>query len=209
MGACADHQSHESRNPVFREAAGERSARRCSVDGPRKRRRLEASAEGTRTKLHDARFNPCRYQVGASSMGGGGGDPSPKLTRQATSCACPLYPANDRGRYAVRSRMTALHQARADDESFTTCFAVILMTLAHDRPAVLRDFPVRLNVPNARQLARDSEQCPIKVQRRDDLCGEARAKIHARWRGRADRRGQLDSDCELELRRRQDLWKHY
>src|SRR5712671_6406393 len=82
------------------------------------------AAKKTRTKLHDARVNPGRYQVGASSMGGGGWE-----IRVRNSLVKPPHvlvlciqrkDPHDRGRDAVHSCMTALDQARADDELFPT-----------------------------------------------------------------------------------------
>jgi hypothetical protein len=69
----------------------------------------------------------------------------------------------------VRSRMTMLNETRADNKSFPVGFSTILMTLAHNYPAVFRYFAVRINVTDTRQFPRDSKQRSIKVQGRDDL----------------------------------------
>jgi len=102
--------------------------------------------------------------------------------------------------------MTVLDEARADYEPFPARLAAVLVTLAHDHAAMSRYFAVRLDVADARQLARDGEQRSVKVQRRNDPRGEARAQVRARWRDRANRRRQLDADPKLEVRLRQDLW---
>lgn len=60
--------------------------------------------------------------------------------------------------YAIRSRMTVLDETCADDESFPVGFTTVLMTLAHNHPAVLRYFAVRTNVTDARQFPRHSKQ---------------------------------------------------
>jgi hypothetical protein len=70
---------------------------------------------------------------------------------------------------AVRSRMTVLNETCADDKSFPVCFSTVLMTLAHNCPAVFRYFAVRINVTDARQFPRHSKQRPIKVRGWDDL----------------------------------------
>lgn len=77
------------------------------------------------------------------------------------------------GRHAVRSRMTMFDEARADDKSFPAGLASILMTLTHNRTAMLRYVAVRLYVTDTRQLPCDSEQRWIKVQGWDDLRREA------------------------------------
>jgi hypothetical protein len=70
---------------------------------------------------------------------------------------------------AVRSRMTMLDETCADDKSFPAGFTAVLMTLAHNRPAVFRYFAVRINVTDARQFARHGKQRSVKVQGWDDL----------------------------------------
>lgn len=117
----------------------------------------------------------------------------------------PKHP-HDAGRDAVRSRMTVLDEARADYEPFPARLTAVLVTLAHDHTAMFRYFAVRLDVTHARQLACDGEQRSVKVQRRNDLRGEARAQVRARWRDRANGRCQLDADPKLEVRIRQYLW---
>jgi hypothetical protein len=69
----------------------------------------------------------------------------------------------------VRSRMTMLNETCADDKSFPMGFTTVLMTLAHDYPAVFRYFAVRINVTDARQFPRHSQQRSIKMQGWDDL----------------------------------------
>ena len=116
-------------------------------------------------------------------------------------CIQPKHP-HDAGRDAVRARMTVLDEARADYEPLPARLAAVLVTLAHDHTAMLRYFAVRVDVTDARQLARDGEQRSVKVQRRHDLRGEARAQVSARRRNRADRSCQPDADPKLEVRLR-------
>lgn len=105
--------------------------------------------------------------------------------------------------------MAMLDEARADDKPFPAGLTTVLMTLTHDHSAMLRYFAVRLNVADARQLPRDSEQRSIIVQGRDDLCREARTQVRAPWRNGAKSGCELDADPELEVCRRQDFWKYY
>ena len=70
---------------------------------------------------------------------------------------------HDAGREAVRVRMTALDEARTDDESFPAGLTSILMVLAHDRSAMFRYIAVRIDVADARQLPRDGEQRSVKM----------------------------------------------
>lgn len=64
---------------------------------------------------------------------------------------------------AVRSGVTTLNETCADDKSFSVGFTTVLMTLAHNCPAVLRYFAVRINVTDARQFPRHGKQRSIKV----------------------------------------------
>jgi len=115
---------------------------------------------------------------------------------------------HDGGRDAIGSRMTTFDEARADDVSFPVGIAIVI-TLAHHRTAVLRYFGIRSNVGDTRQVPCDDEQRSIKVQRWNDLRGEARAEVRGLQRYRADDRAQLYSNRELELRRRQDFRKDH
>ena len=54
--------------------------------------------------------------------------------------------------------MTMFDEARADDKSFPADLASVLMTLTHNRTAMLRYVAVRLYVTDTRQLPCDSEQ---------------------------------------------------
>ena len=65
---------------------------------------------------------------------------------------------HDARRDAIRSRMAMLNETCADDKSFPVGFTTVLMTLAHNRPAVLCYFAVRTNVTDARQFPRHSKQ---------------------------------------------------
>ena len=102
--------------------------------------------------------------------------------------------------------MAVLDEARADYEPLPASLAAVLVTLAHDHTTMLCYVTVRVDVTDARQLTRNREQRSVKVQRRNDLGGEARAKVSARWRDRANGRRQLDADPKLEVRLWQDLW---
>jgi hypothetical protein len=62
----------------------------------------------------------------------------------------------DAGCDAVRPRMTMLNETRAHDEPFPVGFTTVLMTLAHNRPAVFCYFAVRIDVADARQFPRHS-----------------------------------------------------
>ena len=76
--------------------------------------------------------------------------------------------------------MAVLDEARADNQSFPAGLAVVLMIFAHNRTAMLRYIAVRLNVTNARQLPRDSEQRWIEVQGWNNLRREAWTQVRAR-----------------------------
>jgi len=54
--------------------------------------------------------------------------------------------------------MAVLDEARADYEPLPARLAAVLVTLAHDHTTMLRYFTVRVDVTDARQLARDGEQ---------------------------------------------------
>jgi hypothetical protein len=77
--------------------------------------------------------------------------------------------------------MTMLDETCADDESFPVGFRTVLMTLAHNYPAVFRYITIRINVTDARQFPRHGKQRSIKVQGWDDLRREAWTQVRARW----------------------------
>ena len=59
---------------------------------------------------------------------------------------------HDARRDTVCSRMTMLNETCADNKSFPVGLTTVLMTLAHNRPAMFRYFAVRINVTDARQF---------------------------------------------------------
>lgn len=83
-------------------------------------------------------------------------------------CVQRKHPHNAR-RDTVRSRMTMLNEACADNKSLPVGLTSVLMTLAHNRPAMFRYFAVRANVTDARQFPCHGKQRSIKVQCWDDL----------------------------------------
>jgi len=109
----------------------------------------------------------------------------------------------------VRTGMTMLNKTCADDKPFPMGFTTVLMTLAHNCPAVFRYFAVRINVTDARQFPRHCKQRSIKVQGWDDLRREAWTQVRARWRDCANRRRELDANSKLEVYSRQDFGKYY
>lgn len=76
--------------------------------------------------------------------------------------------------------MAMLDEACADNQSFPAGLAAVLMTLAHNRAAMLRYVAVRLDVTDARQLPRDSEQRWIEMQGWNNLRREAWTQVRAR-----------------------------
>jgi hypothetical protein len=83
-------------------------------------------------------------------------------------CVQPKHPRDARCD-TIRSRMTILNETCADDKSFPLGFTTVLMTLAHNCPAVFRYIAVRINVTDARQFPRHGKQRSIKVQGWDDF----------------------------------------
>ena len=55
---------------------------------------------------------------------------------------------------AVRPRVTMLNETCADNKSFPAGITTVLMTLAHNCPAVFRYVAVRVDVAGARQVPR-------------------------------------------------------
>jgi hypothetical protein len=101
--------------------------------------------------------------------------------------------------------MTALDEARADNQSFSTGLTAVLMILTHNCSAMFRCVAVRRNVNDTRQLPRDGEQRSIIVQGWNNLGRETWAKISTRGRYRTDRGRQLDANSEFEVGGWQDV----
>lgn len=102
-----------------------------------------------------------------------------------------------------------LNETCADDKSFPAGFTTVLMTLAHNCPAMFRYFAVRLNVTDACQFPCHGKQRSIKVHRWDDLRREAWTQVRARWRDCANRRCEFDADPKLKVCSWQDFGKYH